>query len=94
MAYFTRLTFHLIQILTHAELHREHEVEINYIPFLSRGTDWEFRVSSRFVLNLATCWPEENSLRLSRQAVKNLATGCEVSLESLELILETVDVAG
>ena len=94
MAYFTRLTFHLIQILTHAELHRGHEVEINHIPFISRGTDWEFQVPSRFALNLSICWPEESSLRLSRQAMKHLAQGCEVSEEILELLLETVDIAG
>ena len=76
MVCFTRLTFHLIQTLTHAELRRGYEVEIGYVPFLP-WRDCEFGVPSGFVLNLATCWPEERPLRLSSRALKHLAAGCD-----------------
>lgn len=94
MACFTRLTFILILILTHAEVRGRHDVEFADVPFLRRDLDGEFRVPSSFVLNLATCWPEKSSRRLSRRMIIHLATGCEVSGEVLELVLKMAVGAG
>ena len=82
------------QILTHGELRCRHEIEVGYIPFLSWGTDCEFQVPCSFVLNLATCWPEESSLMLSCQVIKDLSRGCHVSGEVLELITEAAGGPG
>ena len=93
LAYFTRLTFHLAQILTHAELRRSHDIELGYVRFLPWGSDCELGVPSRFLLSLSTCWPEEKSLRLSCRALQHLAEGCDVSGEVLKLMMDLVDVA-
>ena len=83
---FTRLTLHLIQILMHAELRPGQLIEASDVPFLSRGLDAEFDVPCRLVLNLATCWPEERGLALSSEAIAELAAGCDVSPETLDLV--------
>ena len=94
MVCFTRLTFHLIQVLTHGELHRGHEIDFGYVPFLPRLDYCEFGVPCGFVLNLATYWPEERSSELSSQVLKHLARGFDVSGAVLELIMESPYVAG
>ena len=80
---FTRLTLHLIQTLMHAELRPGTTMEATDVPFLSRGVDAEFDLPYGFVLNLATCWPEERGLALSWKAIAELANGCDVPPESL-----------
>ena len=106
MECFTRLTLHLLQILTFVEIRRGQEVEVENLlspsvsrlasseimvedlPFLPFDRDCEFRVPSDFVLNLATCWPEDSRLSLSQRAIKRLATGCDISRKVLALVIE------
>ena len=87
MACFTRLTFHLIQVLTNAELCPGCTVAISDVPFLPWEGDRDVYVPCRFVLNLATWWPKEYPRRLSRQAIRNLSIGCEV-LENVLVLIE------
>ena len=85
---FTRLTLHLIQALTHAELQPLREVEAGDVPFLPRGEDMEFDVPCRFLVNLASFWPEEPSLWLSKDAIERCAMDCGVSEHVLQLIVD------
>ena len=85
---FTRLTLQLIHALTHADLNRGSEIQWCDISFLPRDGDCDFTVPGRFLLSLATCWPEESSVGLSRNAIEDLAKGCDVSRETLEHIME------
>lgn len=83
---FTKLTLQLIQILTHADLHRRREVQWGDVPFLTWDGDCDFTVPSCLLLSLATCWPEKASAGLSRKVIEHLATGCGVSRETLERV--------
>ena len=85
---FTRLTLQLIQILTHADLRRGHEVQLRDVPFLDWDGDCDVTIPSCFLVSLATCWPEKASAGLSREAIEHLANGCEVSRETLNVITE------
>ena len=91
---FTGLTLHLLQTLMHAEIKRSHDIETTDVPFLSRGVDAEFYLPCAFVLNLASCWPEERRNALSTKALEELAVGCDVSGESLGLVMEMAEDAG
>ena len=91
---FTRLTLHLMQALAHAELRRGYGMEVTDIPFLSRWVDAEFELPCAFVLNLASCWPEERGLALSSKAVTELAAGCDVPAKSVDLVVEIAEEAG
>lgn len=88
MVSFTRLTLQLVQVLTHGELRPGVDIEMGHVPFLSRNSDCEFDVPCGFVLSLANCWPEERSLVLSPGAIEELAKGCGVSREVVELVKE------
>ena len=85
---FTRLTLHLIQALTHAELQRLRGVEAGDVPFLSHGEEMEFEVPCGFLVNLATFWPEEPSLWLPTEAIEQCAIDCGVSENVLRLMVD------
>ena len=91
---FTRMTLHLIQALMHAELRPGADIEVTDIPFLSRGVDAEYDLPCGFVLNLATWWPEQRGNALSLRAITDLAAGCGVPAESLQLVMETAEQFG
>ena len=63
-------------------------VQLVDIPFLALDGDCDVAVPSCLLLNLATCWPEKASVGLSQKAIEYLATGCDVSRETIEVITE------
>ena len=66
MAWFTRLTLHMIQSLTYAEFTDEVPVvPVNDVPFLSRYYDCEFDIPCKFAITLANWFSEELTTRLS-----------------------------
>lgn len=89
LAWFTRLTFQLIQILTHAELRPGHTVQFDNVPFLP-SLDRDLEVPSRFVLNLANSWPETESQSPSGRALEHLAMDCGVPEKLLDLLISLV----
>ncbi len=77
----------------HAELRPGYVLEAGDVPFLSRGLDGEFDLPCGFVLNLATCWPEERGIALS-SSIAALAVGCDVPVESLDLVTAIAEERG
>ena len=90
---FTRLTLHLIQALTHAELQPQAAVEAGDVLFLPRGDDIEFDVPCRFLVNLASVWPEELERGLPQEIIEECGTDCGLSKDILSSIMDTYNEA-
>lgn len=90
---FTRLTLHLIQALTHAELEPQMAVEAGDVLFLPRGDDMEFDVPCRFLVNLASVWPEEQERGLPQEAIEECSIDCGVSKRVLSLMMDACSEA-
>ncbi len=87
MAWFTRLTLHMIQTLAYAELTDEvPNVPVNDVPFLSRYYDCEFDIPCKFAITLANWFSDELTSRLSEAGIGYLAKGCDVSAATLASI--------
>ena len=88
MAWFTRLTLHMIQSLAYAELTDEvPNVPVNDVPFLSRYYDCEFDIPCKFAITLANWFSDELTSRLSEAGIGYLAKGCDVPAETLASIV-------
>ena len=89
MLSFTRLTLHVLQVLIHADLREDASIPVNDVPFLSSCHDYEFDIPCKFVLNLANCWSEELTPRLSLLDIEYFASGCNVPSDILETMCST-----
>ncbi len=90
---FTRLTLHLIQALTHAELVPQTAVEAGDVLFLPRGDDMEVAVPCGFLVNLASVWPEEPERGLPQETIEECGMDCGVSKNVLSSIMDACSAA-